>query len=969
MRSKIHQMILPLAFFAFAILSGGTSATELSPRIAQMLADSLTDADSLVAVVVFLENHSTSDKVMKSTASQTMTRGERIRTVTETLKSYNPSFKNAINEYLNIYSTAPVVEHWIVPSFTAVVPVARLRVLSQMDGVKAVVENAYLVFEPPVSESKAPQSTAASISSQLSLLGVPSVWQRGLTGQGRLVCSFDTGVEESHPALTSKWRGNHSSLASSWFSKVAPDTLPYDKSGHGTHTMGIMVGSDAADSFGVAPGAEWITAGVIDQGRTLSVTISDILDAFQWVLDPDGNPTTTDDVPDVLLNSWGIPKGLFLPCDDTFWGAIDNVEAAGIVTIFAAGNEGPDPKTLRNPADRASTPLSSFAVGAVDNLKAITTFSSRGPSSCDSTQIKPEVVAPGVSIRSSYKGGTYMYMTGTSMAAPYIAGIVALLRQYNPDATVDQIKNALIRSAEDLGPTGEDNAYGNGLVNAERALTYIPSPLAPEFSIVSAQISDDGIALPGETFGLQLMLRNPIANVESVTGQILTPDKSNINVIADQSDFYFGPGGTTAINFVPFQISWSSTLYNGQQAAFQLILTSNYSSVPDTLSFNLTVGVAPSGNIASQSTSRLNLSVSDMGQFGFAPGSIYNVNGDGFRFDNSANLLYEAGLVIGRSSLQISSSIRRQDGGFRASDFIPVTPLGDPVTGSDGSTHRSAVITDTQSNIPIPINLRQETVTFDNVDDNGFMIVKYSLINNALEKLTNLDFGFFSDLDLSSSDSFKYNGALNLLYQTNASGLCVGVVALKNIRGFQTLANGSTKTGYSDADLFTMISTAGTIDQTLTGDLMCLTTAGPFSLNPGASIEVAFALVAGGNETELLNNAARAKSRYDLATDANDNQNTTLPNTYELSQNYPNPFNPTTTISFSLPTTSVTRLEVYNVLGQRVKTLVDGPLEPGVHQLEWDATDDHGSRVSSGIYFYRLQAGSFSDSRKMVLLK
>ncbi len=969
MRSKLHLLFLPICLLALAAFTGKANSTELTPNIARILSDSQADQDSLITVVVFLDDQQANNNVSKAAVNQNLTRATRIQQVTNTLKSYNPSFKSTIREFLDIYSTSPVTEHWIVPTFTATIPVSRLHELSQMDGVKSIAENASLVFEEPVEQSKAPQMSAASISSQLSLLGVPSLWQRGLKGQGRLVCSFDTGVEESHPALASKWRGNHTTLASAWFSKVAPDTLPYDKSGHGTHTMGIMVGSDAADSFGVAPGAQWITAGVIDQGRTLSMTITDILDAFQWVLDPDGNPSTTDDVPDVILNSWGIPKGLFLPCDDTFWGAIDNVEAAGIVTIFAAGNEGPDPKTLRSPADRASTPLSSFAVGAVDNSKNITSFSSRGPSSCDSTQIKPEVVAPGVSIRSSYKGGTYMYMTGTSMSAPYVAGIVALLRQFNPNATVDQIKNALIKSCEDLGPTGEDNAYGHGLVNAERALAYIPSPTAPEFSIVGSQISDDGVAMPGETFGLQLMLKNPVGNVESVSGTVITANKSNISVISPQSDFYFGPGGTTAMNFVPFQISWSPDLYNGEAISFDLVIRSEYSNTPDTLPFDLVVGVPLSGHIAAQTTSKLNLTVSDIAQFGFAPGSIYNVNGSGLKFNGSSNLMYEAGIIIGRSSLQLSSSVRKADGTFRESDFTPTSALSDPISGSDGSTRRVATMTDSQSPIPIPIDLQQETRTYDDVNDNEFMIIKYRLVNNTPEKVSNLSFGFLTDLDLSSTDSFKYDDNLQLLYQTNPSGLCVGVLALENVRGFRTLANGSAKTGYTDSELFSMISTDGTVDQTMSGDLMTLTNAGPFTINPQASVQVAFALVAGTNEAELLNNAARARTRFDMATDAGDNNGDILPDSYELSQNYPNPFNPTTSISFTLPTASEVRLEVYNVLGQRVKVLMDGRQNAGVHVVEWDATDDGGGRVASGIYFYRLQADRFADSKKMVLLK
>ena len=202
------------------------------------------------------------------------------------------------------------------------------------------------------------------------------------------------------------------------------------------------------------------------------------------------------------------------PCDETFWPYLDACESAGIVILFSAGNEGPAEMTLRYPADMATTPINAFSVGAVDNNRLIASFSSRGPSSCDHNQKKPEVVAPGVSIRSSYKGGTYKYMSGTSMAAPYIAGLVALMRQYNPESTVDEIKYAFIQAATDLGVTGEDNAYGYGLPDAARLLTYLPAPQAPEMSLSAVQIVGDGVAFPSETFELELGLTNSGGSVE-----------------------------------------------------------------------------------------------------------------------------------------------------------------------------------------------------------------------------------------------------------------------------------------------------------------------------------------------------------------------------------------------------------------------------------------------------------------------
>jgi hypothetical protein len=88
-----------------------------------------------------------------------------------------------------------------------------------------------------------------------------------------------------------------------------------------------------------------------------------------------------------------------------------------------------------------------------------------------------------------------------------------------------------------------------------------------------------------------------------------------------------------------------------------------------------------------------------------------------------------------------------------------------------------------------------------------------------------------------------------------------------------------------------------------------------------------------------------------------------------LEQNTPNPFNPTTTIAFTLPSTQHVSLVIYDATGRVVKTLADGVSQFGSHRLEWDGTDNAGNAVGSGIYFYRLEAGSFIQSKKMVLLK
>lgn len=266
---------------------------------------------------------------------------------------------------------------------------------------------------------KGPENNPVIASTEIGLqrIHAPEVWAMGITGEGRLVSHLDTGVDGNHPALNARWRGYDPRYEDNpewaWFDPVTNTQFPFDSGQHGTHTMGTICGLGEAtgDTVGVAFGAQWICAGVIDR-VSIPQTVEDALAAFQWLADPDGNPSTVWDVPDVCSNSWGVTTGHgYPPCDETFWSTLDDLEAVGVVVVFAAGNEGPGANSLRRPADRASTDFSSFSVGAVDgnnpNLP-IADFSSRGPSYCTPDGLpafKPEVSAPGVNVRSSVQIG------------------------------------------------------------------------------------------------------------------------------------------------------------------------------------------------------------------------------------------------------------------------------------------------------------------------------------------------------------------------------------------------------------------------------------------------------------------------------------------------------------------------------------------------------------------------------------
>lgn len=333
----------------------------------------------------------------------------------------------------------------------------------------------------------------ATLADGLVAINVEPAWNQGYAGRGRLVCDFDTGADGNHPAFGSRWRGLEPAVRwwEAWKDPTSASQFPYDAASHGTHTLGLMVARPPGqDPIGVAYEAKWIAARVLG-----GPTIPQIIACYQWAVDPDSIPSTIADVPDVINNSWGTSGN----CEQTFWNAIDLVEAAGIVNVIAVDNTGPGYASVNSPESRADTPYRNFCVGNVDPHQdgyPINPSSSRGPSPCDSSSIKPELTAPGTQIYSTVPDDAYGVKTGTSMACPHVSGAVAILRSVNPDLTVDQVKEALMTTASDRGDPGEDNAYGWGVLDVGAAVDYVlihhpPSPpprslaqLAPGDSVV-----------------------------------------------------------------------------------------------------------------------------------------------------------------------------------------------------------------------------------------------------------------------------------------------------------------------------------------------------------------------------------------------------------------------------------------------------------------------------------------------------
>ena len=343
----------------------------------------------------------------------------------------------------------------------------------------------------------------------LAMIRADSLWRRGVTGLGRLGFLLDVGVYLRHNCLQSRWRGRNGGLLQhAWKDAIGGSPTPTDPMGRGTHMCGTMVGGTPGDTVGAAFGGQWIADNAIYQG-TGPAFDSDIREAYTWAADPDSNPGTVYDVPDAGCNGWGVDSFFsgYRDCDRRWNAELFRLEIASCLSVFGVGGTGPTSQSIRSPANICTTATLNYGVGSVDNAENIASFSARGPTDCTmydtAYRIKPEVVAPGVNIRSSLQNGGYGTMSGTSMSTPHVAAAFMLLRQYNTNATPDTIKKLLMYTARDRGAAGEDNTYGWGIIDCWRALQAMPR--SPSLAYLSHAIIDNwgngnsnGRADPGE---------------------------------------------------------------------------------------------------------------------------------------------------------------------------------------------------------------------------------------------------------------------------------------------------------------------------------------------------------------------------------------------------------------------------------------------------------------------------------------
>lgn len=369
--------------------------------------------------------------------------------------------------------------YWIVNALGLNQTSGQILELAAHSAVKSLDWNAPIEVEEHSCEAIAPVVSPNGSEASLDIINARPLWEMGYTGYGTMAFSADTGIDPFHPSYSNRWMGSYTGMQGGWFDFGPNDLMPKWCTDHGTHTLGTMVGLDRLenDTIGVAFNASWVGGTTICNGSGTEGNLA----SFQWSLNPDGDLNTISDIPTVINNSWYDPTAEDNQCTSMYVDLFEVLEAAGVAVVFSAGNGGSNGEASITPPKNINTSLVNvFCVGNIDgtdsNNLVITPSSSIGPSVCGgegSLLIKPEVSAPGRSIRSCEPDRTYGLKTGTSMSAPHVAGAICLLKEAFPNLLSEDLKLALYYSAVDLGEPGEDNTFGTGLIDVLAAYNYL----------------------------------------------------------------------------------------------------------------------------------------------------------------------------------------------------------------------------------------------------------------------------------------------------------------------------------------------------------------------------------------------------------------------------------------------------------------------------------------------------------------
>jgi len=645
---------------------------------------------------------------------------------------------------------------------------------------------------------------------------------------------------------------------------------------------------------------------------------------------------------------------------------INYATSVGSLVVGAAGNSGTNSSHYPSGYDNV------LSVASTNSNDTKSSFSTFGPTI--------DVSAPGNGIYATWQNNTYNTLSGTSMASPLTAGLAALVWSVFPSFTPLQIGEQIRVNSDNVD--GLNPAYtqlmGNGRINALNALSNMNSisvrAIEIEFSDEAPGGNGDGIFTAGETISVGVRFINYLNPTSSL---IINLQNKNAHSTIANGTFNAGSKGMLE-EFDNLSSKFTFTLSQSlpSNAKLDFILDFSDGSYSD----YQWLGTIGNPTYATQAGNDVALTITSKGALGFNDyGNNPQIQGDGFKYLDGPNLLFEGALILATSSTQVSDVARGSNPALQNTDFTVVQPFVLEIPGTVSDQQGSAIFNDDGAGgNKIGITTKLESFSFADIPNNNYLILKYNFTNNTASTISNFYAGLFFDWDLidgsGAGDVTAYDSLNNLSYTNNTTSgpetwVTTAAITSGNYSFWAILNDGtggsfSIYDGFTDSEKWQTLSNGIGRPTAGPGDISYVVGSGPLTITAGETIDVGFVIGAGLNLTELQTIVANARLKYPSLILSADEERNSLPQSFNLLQNYPNPFNPTTVISWQLPVSSHVLLKVYDVLGREVATLMNEEKPAGFYETEFQ-----GSYLTSGVYFYRITAENYTMTKKMLLTK
>jgi len=752
------------------------------------------------------------------------------------------------------------------------------------------------------------------------------------------------GIDDDHDGYIDNYNG-WDIIGANGLNPV-PDNDPNVKSSasdHGVHVSGIAAA--------ITDNAKGISSVAFNAIKLLIVKVgadNNSEDIFQGY---EGIKYAVDDSAKIINCSWGGEVRSQLGAD------IVNYAIANNCLIIAAAGNIVSGNAIEYPA----------AFPGVFTVANVTSADVRASSSKYGNHVS--ISAPGTNIYSTTYNNTYGYKTGTSMATPVVSSAAALVRASFPELNMQQVGEQLRVTADKIDNLNPSYAgkIGSGRLNVYRSLTE----KSPSIRYQNLVFRDNGNgAIPaGDTLTIYVDLKNFLFEVTNLEVS-LSSTNTNVNVMPVRKIVPLMGSLQTANGIGAFKVYVKSGTPDNTLVDFRINYTANEGTYQDSEGFSLIVAK----DYLDVSTNYITTTFTSNGRLGYSDSG--RENGAGFTY-KGAQMLYESALMIGNSATSVSNNVRATNS--RSDEHFVKRVRIEQLEGTPGVFAARAEFDDSAN--PSKLNVRVSNNTYVQAADDKYVISEYEVANQTSASLSNVYIAMFTDWDITdaSQNATAYDPASRLAYvydkkSSNSAYAGVKLLSSSVAPAYYPLSNTLSGNILQD-DLFSVAEKFQTLSSGVKAtslgadtenglDVAFVSGYGPFTIPAYSSVKVAFAVIGGDDLNDIKQSAALAEEKYKVINAEEDADISVLNMTA-----YPNPVTSTSgsskigSVKLFLPEGGKLSLELVNLQGQRVRSLVENqPYPGGVHVIR-----NNMEGLVTGIYLYKLRFNNKTRALKVVL--